>query len=140
MKNCIFCKIVEGEIPSVKIWEDEKTISFLDVNPINLGHTLVIPKKHSPTFYESKEEDFIATMKTAKKIAEKINKKLKPKKVGLLIAGWDVAHTHVHVVPMQDYHDLTSRRYLEEKKLNPSNEELKLIAEKITGKNKKWQI
>ena len=131
MKNCIFCKIAKGEIQAVKIWEDKDTFAFLDMNPINPGHILVIPKKHSSNFYESTEKDFLLVMKTAKKLAEKINKNLKPKKVGLLIAGWDVNHTHIHVVPMNNYHDLTSKRYLEEKKLKLSSEELKNIEKEI---------
>lgn len=134
MENCIFCKIVNGEISCVKIWEDKNTFAFLDVNPINPGHLLVIPKKHSRTFYEEDEKDFISVMKTVKKMAEKINKNLKPKKVGLLIVGWDVDHTHVHVVPMNDYYDLTSKRYLEGKKQSLNVTELNKIAQKIRGK------
>ena len=104
-ENCIFCKIIKGIIPSYKVFEDEDVLAFLTIGPINEGHTLIIPKNHIVNFYEM--EEFINTkvFSTAKKIAEKISQTLNPQKVGLLVAGWDVPHTHIHVVPMNEYHE-----------------------------------
>lgn len=113
MNDCIFCKIVSGQIPVSKIYEDDEVIAFLDIRPINDGHTLVIPKKHVPDFQNLDEDLYLSVMRVAKKIAAVVDEKLKPKRVGLMIAGWDVPHTHVHVVPMHDYHDITSKRILD---------------------------
>ena len=134
MENCIFCKIANDKIPSAKIWEDKKHFVIFDIKPINPGHILVIPKKHVKSFYELENEDYISLMKIVKKLSILIKKNLNPKKVGLLAAGWDVNHTHIHIVPMNDYDDLTSRRYLENKRLNLSQEELNKIAKKILNK------
>ena len=131
MEDCLFCKIINGQIPAHKVYEDDFVIAFLDIHPINLGHTLVIPKKHEPDFYKLDEEYYKPLMSVVKKVANKINNALIPKKVGLLVAGWDVPHAHIHVVPMEDYHDITSKRLLDENKLTPSQEELNTMAEKI---------
>jgi histidine triad (HIT) family protein len=129
--SCIFCEIIQGNIPSNKIWEDERTVAFLDVHPINPGHVLVLPKTHEPDFHKLPEEDYLALMKAVKKVAEMIETKINPKRVGLLAAGWDVPHTHLHVVPMYEYHDLTSKRLLEGEPSNPTTEELQKIQEQL---------
>jgi len=131
MENCIFCKIIKGEIPSVKIWEDKKVLAFLDIHPINPGHILVIPKKHEPDFYNLDETSYSYLMDAVKSLSKKVETIIKPKKVGLIVAGWDVPHAHIHIVPMYDYHDVTSKSLIEGKKSNPSTEELNKIAEKI---------
>ncbi len=131
-ENCIFCKIVRKEIPSMIIFENEHVLAILDIRPINPGHTLVIPKKHSETFYEADSNDFKEMTFAAQQIAQKIATTLKPKKVGLLVAGWDVSHTHIHVVPMQDSFDLTSKRYLDHEQKTATTEELERIAKRIT--------
>lgn len=110
MNDCIFCKIVRGEIPSHKVYEDDAVLAFLTIQPINAGHTLVIPKKHEPDFYNLDEATYTAVMLAAKKIATTVQSKLRPKKTGLFIAGWDVPHAHVHVVPMNDTHDITTAK------------------------------
>ncbi len=127
MNDCIFCKIVAGEIPSYKVYEDESTFAFLDIHPINPGHILVIPKKHEPDFYNLSDEANGALFDTVKKLSKRVSEKINPKKVGLIIAGWDVPHTHVHIVPMHDYHDITSKSMIEGRKANPTEEELKKV-------------
>jgi histidine triad (HIT) family protein len=124
MDDCIFCKISKGELATYKIYEDEFSFAFLDKHPINPGHILVIPKVHEPDFYKLDELNYQALMSTVKKLAALVNEKIKPIKVGIIAAGWDVPHAHIHVVPMQDYHDITSKSLLEGKRSNPSNEEL----------------
>lgn len=112
-----------------KVYEDEHTFAFLDRHPINPGHVLVIPKNHEPDFYKLENDSYIHLMQTVKKIAKMVSKKFNPKKVGLIIAGWDVAHTHVHVVPMNDYDDITSRSMIENNRANPSDKELRASLE-----------
>ncbi|MCR4327444.1 MAG: HIT domain-containing protein [Nanoarchaeota archaeon] len=133
MKECIFCKIVNGEIPCEKVYEDEFSFAFLDINPINEGHTLVIPKKHYPNFYDLPDKDYMEVNKAIKKISTLIHKNINPKKVGLLVSGWDVDHTHFHIIPMYDYHDITSKKILENTRLNPSKKDLEKTAKKIRG-------
>src|SRR3989344_7285820 len=124
--NCVFCKIIEGKIPSEKIYEDENYLAFLDVNPINPGHTLVIPKKHSDYLFDLNDEDYKKLMLTAKKIAKIIKDKLKPKRVGLAVEGFFVPHVHVHLVPLNKGNELNPERAK-----SSSKEELEKIAKKI---------
>lgn len=125
MENCPFCKISKGELPSHKIYEDEFSFAFLDKHPINPGHILVIPKSHEPNFYNLDDENYQRLMETVKKLSVLVDEKIHPKKVGLIIAGWDVPHTHIHIVPMLDYHDITSKSMLDGKRANPTDEELR---------------
>lgn len=111
MTDCIFCQIASGEIPSPKIYEDEDTFVFLDARPVNPGHTLVIPKRHSTDIFEIDESNWIAVTKTTRKIAEVINTALHP--VGINInmnnkpgAGQVVFHAHVHVIPRFEHDNL----------------------------------
>ncbi len=129
MSECIFCKIINGEVQTPKIYEDDNIIAFLDIRPINEGHTLVIPKTHVPNFQNLDDETYVSVMRVVKIIANSIDERLKPKRVGLVIAGWDVPHTHVHVIPMQDYHDITSKRVLEKDHVTLSEQELLRVTE-----------
>ena len=104
MDNCIFCKIIKGDIPSTKIYEDEHTLAFLDINPVTRGHTLVIPKQHCPDIFDMRDEDVRAVMATAKKIANAAMHGLGAAGVNLLnsnrkAAGQEVFHYHLHVIP-----------------------------------------
>jgi histidine triad (HIT) family protein len=128
MNDCIFCKLASGEIPTNKVYEDNLTFAFLDKHPINPGHILVIPKKHEPDFYKLDDQYYQALMATVKKLSGLVNEKIQPKKVGLIIAGWDMPHAHIHIIPMQDYHDITSKSMLEGKRANPTDKELAEVA------------
>ena len=102
--DCIFCKIVSGDIPSHKIDEDDHTIAFMDINPWTRGHSLVIPKEHSRNVYDIAEEDLAATAATAKRIALRARDRLKCEGVNVLqsnepAAMQTVFHYHVHVIP-----------------------------------------
>ncbi len=129
--DCIFCKIANNEISAHKIYEDNRVVAFLDKHPINPGHTLVIPKKHEPDLFNVEEEDYFHLMKVVKGLMKIVNNAVNPKKVGLVVAGLDVPHAHVHIIPMHDYHDITSKSLMEGKKANPSDEELADMAEKL---------
>ena len=104
MEDCIFCKIVQGEIPSFKIFEDEKVLAFADINPVSEGHTLVIPKNHAENLFEISSEDLAAVHTASQKIAQAIKEALNP--VGVVALQLNgrgvnqvVMHYHLHLVP-----------------------------------------
>jgi len=104
MSECLFCKIVEGSIPSHKVFEDENTYAFLDIFPANRGHTLVIPKKHCKDIFEADRATYSAVAATAKTVADLLHTKLEPEGVTIFQmngeAGWQsVFHLHMHVIP-----------------------------------------
>ena len=104
MNDCVFCKIVKGEIPAYKIYEDKNTLAFLDIDPINIGHSLVIPKEHYVNIYETPEEIMVDMMRTVKKVSHAIKRGLKADGINLGMnnegaAGQVVFHAHIHVIP-----------------------------------------
>lgn len=104
MLDCIFCKIVRGEIPCAKIYEDELVLSFLDINPISRGHALVIPKNHYATLFDASEEDLKACMAAAKIVARAVYDGVGAAGLNLLqnnyrAAGQLVDHVHFHLIP-----------------------------------------
>lgn len=104
MGECIFCKIVRGEIPCFKIWEDERVLAFADINPITAGHTLVIPKKHAENLWEISREDFSAVQLAGKRIAGALRKALAPVGIACLQLNGRgvnqvVMHYHLHLIP-----------------------------------------
>jgi len=99
MKNCVFCRIVKGEIPCDKIYEDEKVLAFLDINPVNYGHVLVIPKEHYCWFYDVSDDILSHLIIKSKKIVSAIKKALKCDYVALSVVGIDVPHFHLHLIP-----------------------------------------
>lgn len=106
-ENCIFCKIIAGQIPCTKIYEDERSFAFLDINPINEGHTLVIPKHHAENIMTVRKEDLAAVMETVRTLAPKIQRAVNADGINIGInngsaAGQLVFHMHVHVMPRKD--------------------------------------
>jgi histidine triad (HIT) family protein len=102
--DCIFCKIVSGEIPSHKIDEDDKTLAFMDINPWTRGHALVIPKEHSRNIYDANPDDLAATHVTAQRLAKRALDVLGAEGINILqssepVAMQTVFHLHVHVIP-----------------------------------------
>jgi histidine triad (HIT) family protein len=102
--DCIFCKIVSGEIPSHKIDEDDKTLAFMDINPWTRGHALVIPKEHSRNIYDADPDDLAATHVAAQRLAQRARDVLGAEGINILqssepVAMQTVFHTHVHVIP-----------------------------------------
>ncbi len=102
MTKTIFSKIIDGEIPSHKIYEDDKVYAFLDINPITHGHTLVIPKKPVEFVWDLADEDYAALMLTARKIARHLRETLQVSYVGVQVVGVDVPHAHVHLIPFNN--------------------------------------
>ncbi len=104
MSDCVFCKIRDGLIPSTKIDEDERTLTFMDINPLNPGHCLVVTKRHAPTLFEADVEDLKAAMATARRVALAIREAVKPDGLNLLQANGaaafqSVPHFHLHLIP-----------------------------------------
>lgn len=99
--SSIFTKIIQGEIPSYKIYEDDKTLAFLDINPETKGHTLVVPKKEVDKIYDLEDEDYEALMKTVKKLSKHMEKIL-GRRTLLKVIGTDVPHAHVHLMPYDE--------------------------------------
>ena len=104
MNNCLFCKITNGEAPSYKVYEDEDILAFLDINPVNIGHTLVIPKKHYENLYETPNEVLGKLISTVKKLSINIKEKLNADGINIMMnndssAGQVIFHTHIHIVP-----------------------------------------
>jgi histidine triad (HIT) family protein len=102
--DCLFCKIVSGEIPSHKIDEDDKTLSFMDINPWTRGHSLVIPKAHSRNIYDADPDDIAAIHVAAQRLAQRMRDRLRCEGINILqsnepAAMQTVFHTHVHVIP-----------------------------------------
>lgn len=97
----IFTKIVQGEIPCYKIYEDDKTLAFLDIHPESKGHTLVIPKKEVDKIYDLEDEDYEALMSTVKKLSKHMEQKLGTRTLWKVI-GTDVPHAHVHLLPYDE--------------------------------------
>jgi histidine triad (HIT) family protein len=112
-ESCIFCAIVGRQQPAAIVAEDETTLAVMSLHPINPGHVLVMPRRHEEQFQRMDSSAYIACMLAAQRVAAAIEAVYSPKRVGLLIAGFDVVHVHIHVLPMHDYHDITSRALLE---------------------------
>jgi histidine triad (HIT) family protein len=102
--DCVFCKIRDGEIPSKKIYEDDATLVFMDINPLNTGHCLVVPKRHAATIWDADVADLQATIATAQKIAIALVAAVKPDGLNMLQANGaaafqSVPHFHLHLIP-----------------------------------------
>jgi histidine triad (HIT) family protein len=123
----VFSKIIAGEIPCYKIAEDEKFFSFLDINPLVEGHTLVIPKIEIDNFFDMPDAYMKEIFLFARPIAKSIEKSFNCNRCGISVIGLEVPHAHMHLVPINKADDLNFTR----KKLNPSKEQLKAAQEKI---------
>jgi histidine triad (HIT) family protein len=104
MADCVFCMIRDGKIPSAKVYDDQRTLAFMDINPLSRGHCLVVPKAHAATLYDVETEDLKAAIATAKKVAGAIRKALNPDGLNLLQANGaaafqSVPHFHLHLIP-----------------------------------------
>lgn len=123
----IFKKIINGEIPSYKIYEDDLTFVFLDIQPLQKGHTLVIPKVEVDKFYDVDEESYLRVHKNAQKIAKAIEKSVDCVRVGSAVIGLEVPHFHLHLVPINKMQDISFTN----QRLKLSEEEFKEIQDKI---------
>jgi histidine triad (HIT) family protein len=133
VSDCPFCLISHGEAHAEILYSDESVIALLSAAPIRPGHTLVISRDHIPSFYELDEDVAWSLWTAVHRIARQIAEHLRPEHVGVVAAGWDVPHTHIHVLPMLDYHDITSKRVLEGQVVVAAPEELARQAAVLRG-------
>jgi histidine triad (HIT) family protein len=118
----IFAKIVAGQIPCYKIMEDEHHLAFLDVQALAKGHTLVIPKQEIDLIFDLEDQAYLNLFAFAKKVAAKITQNIPCKRVGIAVIGLEVAHAHIHLVPLNHIADI-----------NFSNPRLNLSAQEMTA-------
>ncbi len=128
----IFSKIVSGEIPSHKVAEDEEFFAFLDINPVAVGHTLVIPKREIDYLFDIDDTTLGRMMAFAKRVARAQEAAIPCKRIGLTVMGLEVPHAHIHLIPIQKESDM----HFGGEKLKLSAEELEKIATKIWDKFK----
>ncbi len=124
----IFSKIIDGEIPSYKVAEDENYYAFLDINPLAEGHTLVVPKKEVDYIFDLDDKTLSGMMVFAKKVAAKIKAMTGCKKVAVVVLGLEVAHAHIHLIPMNSEADVDFHR----EKLQLTPERFAEIARKLS--------
>ncbi len=130
MSECIFCKIADGEIPSIKIWEDENFLAFLDINPVSEGMTLVIPKEHRDSRIFKNDVNLLSKiMEACKKVSEMLESGLDIERVGLIFEGMEVNHLHAKLIPIKKGENI--KQILNSSNEKPTTEELKLVSDKI---------
>ncbi|HEY4508415.1 MAG TPA: HIT family protein [Candidatus Paceibacterota bacterium] len=127
MQSCVFCKIIKGEIPSAKIYEDEKILAFLDINPVNHGHVLVIPKAHHPKIEETPDAVVADIFVQSKKLIPAVKKAANADYVAISVVGTEVPHFHIHLIPRR--HDDGLAQFWPTKKYG--EKEMEAAAEKI---------
>lgn len=125
----IFSKIVAGEIPSYKVAEDDRYYAFLDINPLQWGHTLVIPKQEVDYIFDLDDDTLAGLQVFAKKVAKAIQKTIPCRKVGQAVLGLEVPHAHIHLVPLQSEGDMDFRKKIS----NPDPEKMNEIAAQIAA-------
>lgn len=125
----IFSKIVAGEIPSYKVAEDDRYYAFLDINPLQWGHTLVIPKQETDYIFDLNDETLAGLQVFAKKVANAIRAAIPCRKVGQAVLGLEVPHAHIHLVPLQSEGDMDFRTKI----ANPDPEKMKETAAMIAA-------
>lgn len=131
--DCVFCKIIAKEIPSEKVYEDTDIYAFADIHPNNLGHTLIVPKKHFTNIYETPESELGKLIAAAKRVSIGVKKALKAEGVNIAMnndkaAGQIIFHTHIHVIPR-----FSDDGYLHWKGPEMDSGEIRKAAEKIRG-------
>ncbi len=127
MEDSIFTKIIKGEIPSHKIYEDERTLAFLNIHPSVEGHTLVVPKSQVHFLWDLDEIDYVAVTTTAKKVALRLKEVLEAPYIGEKVVGLDVPHAHIHLVPFSNIEEFNATETAEE----PNHQALAALAERL---------
>ncbi|WP_341201396.1 HIT family protein [Planomicrobium okeanokoites] len=138
MTNCIFCKIISGDIPSVKIYEDESVFAFMDIMPLSKGHTLLIPKTHRESVYDLTPEEAGSLFSVAPKIATAIKETFNPEGMNLLNnngakAGQSVFHFHLHFIPRYGESDGFGAKWITKEK-EFTAERIQELAEEVKNK------
>ena len=123
----IFSRIVKGEIPCYKIAENERFFAFMDINPVAVGHTLVIPKREDDYIFNLEDEELGAMMVFAKKVAKALEKAVPCKRIGVAVIGLEVPHAHIHLIPITQEGDMDFKK----PHVKMSDEEFREVQKKI---------
>jgi histidine triad (HIT) family protein len=129
MSGSIFSKIISGEIPCHKIYEDEDTFAFLDIHPVQPGHVLVVPKQEVQFVWDLEDPIYLALMTTTKKLADRLREVMGQKYVGMKIEGVDVPHAHVHLIPFSKIEEFRNRPDVN---AEPDHDSLSKVAQKVS--------
>jgi histidine triad (HIT) family protein len=136
MPDCLFCKIVSDELPSLKLWENEQFLVFMNINPVVTGHILLIPKEHFDKVFELPELLYTELFATAKKLSEPLQRAMGSARTGMVVEGFGVAHAHVHLMPVNKAREMNPEHehHMEFTELAPIAEKIKkTIAEKLNN-------
>lgn len=125
MQPSIFSRIISGELPSYKIYEDELSYAFLNINPVQPGHVLVVPKNQIDHFEDMEDDDFQAVMRTTRLLMKHLRDELQVERVGLKVEGFEVPHAHVHLIPCNTGEDMKQSPY------EASEDELQDMVERL---------
>lgn len=125
----IFSRIIAGEIPCYKVAENDKFFAFLDINPVNWGHTLIVPKKETDYIFDIDDEELAEMMLFAKRVAVAMKKGIECRKIGVTVLGLEVPHAHIHLVPLQKEGDMDFKHKISD----PDPARMKEIAEAISS-------
>jgi len=124
----IFSRIIARELPAYIVAEDDHHIAFLDINPNAIGHTLCVPKKETDILFDLDPQAYLDLMQFSRRVAAGLNQVVSCQRIGLTVIGLEVPHVHVHLIPLNEMADATFQ-----KKVSPSEEEMKSLAEKISA-------
>ena len=125
----IFTRIINGEIPSYKIAEDAHCYAFLDINPNSVGHTLCVPKQEVDKLFDLDEKTYLHLMEFAKRIAGALEQAVPCKRVGMAVIGLEVPHAHIHLIPINEMHEMSFQT-----KVKMQEDEMISLVEKIKSK------
>ena len=126
----IFSRIIAGEIPCYKVAEDEKNFAFLDINPVNRGHVLVVPKTENDHIFNLWDDDYASLTMFARRVAKALEQAVECKRVGVAVIGLEVPHAHIHLIPIVEEKDM----YFNKPKMTLPAEEMQAIADAIASK------
>lgn len=126
----IFSRIIAGEIPCYKVAEDEKNFAFLDINPVNRGHVLVVPKTENDYIFNLSDDDYASLTMFARRVAKALEQAVECKRVGMAVIGLEVPHAHIHLIPIVEEKDM----YFNKPKMTLPAEEMQAIADAIASK------
>ena len=124
----IFTRIINGEIPAYKIYEDSRVIAFLDIHPQMPGHTIVVPKKQIDHIWDLTDDEYLNLWKTVKEIGQHIRRTIGSPRVGIIVEGFGVPHTHIHLVPIYRGNDL---KITQDKTVDPDPKALSEMAARL---------
>lgn len=126
----VFSRIIAGEIPCYKVAEDDRFFAFLDINPVNWGHTLVVPKRETDYIFDIDDEELAAMIVFSKKVAKAMKEAITCRKIGMAVLGLEVPHAHIHLVPLKNEGDMDFAHKISD----PDPEKMKQIAKAISDK------